>query len=73
MSVKRIKNGLLSIEGEISGDNNLDLFIKKGLQMVVDGVEPQAANNAESGRAVNRRVDILIMNSKFNEVKDNKN
>jgi chemotaxis protein MotA len=45
LAFKTRKNGLLSIEGEISGDNNLDPFIKKGLQMVVDGVEPQAVRD----------------------------
>lgn len=33
---------------------------------------PKAENNTEAGRASNRRVDILIMNSKFNEVENNK-
>lgn len=42
LAFKTRKNGLLSIEGEISADPNLDPFIKKGLQMIVDGVEPQA-------------------------------
>jgi len=33
------KNGLLSIESELTDE--LDPFIKKGLQLVVDGVDPQ--------------------------------
>lgn len=39
LSFKTRKEGLLSIEGEITDD--LDPFVKKGLQLVVDGVEPQ--------------------------------
>jgi len=39
LSFKTRKEGLLSIEGEIT--DALDPFIKKGLQLVVDGVEPQ--------------------------------
>ena len=42
LAFKTRKNGLLSLEGEISADDKLDPFIKKGLQMIVDGVEPQA-------------------------------
>ena len=42
ISYKTRKNGLLSLEGEVSSDPNLDPFIKKGLQLVVDGVDPQA-------------------------------
>lgn len=41
LSFKTRKNGLLSIESELSG-MNIDPFIKKGLQLVVDGVEPQS-------------------------------
>ncbi len=33
---------------------------------------PKSDNNTEAGRALNRRVDILIMNTKFNEVENNK-
>jgi len=41
LAFKTRKNGLLSIEGEITADDKMDPFIKKGLQMIVDGVEPQ--------------------------------
>lgn len=41
LSMKTRKNGLLSIEGEVA-EADIDAFIKKGLQLVVDGVEPQA-------------------------------
>jgi chemotaxis protein MotB len=33
---------------------------------------PKADNKSESGKAQNRRVDILIMNTKYNEVENNK-
>ena len=39
LSFKTRKNGLLSLESEIT--DSLDPFIKKGLQLVVDGVDPQ--------------------------------
>ena len=42
VSTKTRRNGLLSLESEISGDSAIDPFIKKGLQMVVDGLEPQS-------------------------------
>jgi len=45
LSFKTRKNGLLSIESEISTDPNIDPFIKKGLQMVVDGVEGQVVRD----------------------------
>ncbi len=35
------RNGLLSLESEINNGKVQDEFVKKGLQMVVDGVEPQ--------------------------------
>ena len=41
IAFKTRKEGLLSIEELISGDD-VDPFVKKGLQMVVDGVEPQS-------------------------------
>lgn len=34
---------------------------------------PKADNKDETGKAQNRRVDILIMNTKYNEVENNKN
>lgn len=45
VSFKTRKNGLLSLESEVSNDPNLDPFIKKGLQLVVDGVDPQAVRD----------------------------
>jgi chemotaxis protein MotA len=41
LSVKTRKNGLLSLESDLTNDS-MDPFIKKGLQMVVDGIEPSA-------------------------------
>lgn len=40
IAFKTRKEGLLSIEELISGEG-VDPFVKKGLQMVVDGIEPQ--------------------------------
>jgi chemotaxis protein MotB len=34
---------------------------------------PKSDNNTKAGRNANRRVDIIIMNSKFNEIENNKN
>lgn len=45
IAFKTRKEGLLSIEELISG-NDIDPFVKKGLQMVVDGVEPQSVKSA---------------------------
>lgn len=33
---------------------------------------PKVDNNTEEGKSINRRVDIIIMNSQFNEVENNK-
>ncbi len=33
---------------------------------------PKADNSTDEEKSTNRRVDILIMNSKFNEVENNK-
>lgn len=33
---------------------------------------PKAENSTNEGKATNRRVDLLIMNSKYNEVENNK-
>lgn len=43
IAIKTRKNGLLTIEEDISKVE--DPFIKKGLQMVVDGVEPETIRN----------------------------
>lgn len=51
ISIKTRKNGLLSIEGEISANPDIEDFIKKGLQMVVDGVEPQTVRNVMETQA----------------------
>ena len=45
ISTKTRRNGLLSLESEISGSTEVDPFIKKGLQMVVDGLEPQSVKS----------------------------
>ena len=44
IAFKTRKEGLLSIEELISGDD-IDPFVKKGLQMVVDGIEPQTVKS----------------------------
>lgn len=45
VSTKTRRNGLLSLESEISANGEVDPFIKKGLQMVVDGLEPQSVKS----------------------------
>lgn len=44
ISVKTRTNGLLSLESELS-NSYLDPFIKKGLQMVVDGIDPSSVKS----------------------------
>lgn len=51
ISIKTRKNGLLSLDESISSDNNIDPFIKKGLQLVVDGVEPQTVKDVLEAEA----------------------
>lgn len=43
VSLKTRKEGLLSLESELTSD--LDPFIKKGLQMVVDGIDPSSVRS----------------------------
>ncbi|WP_315066879.1 motility protein A [uncultured Clostridium sp.] len=43
VSIKTRKDGLLSLESELTSD--LDPFIKKGLQMVVDGIDPSSVKS----------------------------
>lgn len=45
ISVKTRKEGLLSLESSISSDPNIDPFIKKGLQLIVDGTDPHAVRD----------------------------
>jgi chemotaxis protein MotA len=51
IAIKTRKEGLLSIEEEISNDDTIDPFIKKGLQLVVDGVEPQTVRSVLEAEA----------------------
>ncbi|MEF9933832.1 MAG: flagellar motor protein [Clostridium sp.] len=51
ISIRTRKDGLLSIEETISSDEALDPFIKKGLQLVVDGVEPQTVKTVLESEA----------------------
>src|SRR5471030_366414 len=44
VSIKTRKDGLLSLESELTG-SDIDPFIKKGLQMVVDGIDPSSVRS----------------------------
>lgn len=44
ISIKTRKEGLLSLESELT-ESDLDPFIKKGLQMVVDGIDPSSVRS----------------------------
>lgn len=44
ISLRTRRDGLLSLESELTGAD-LDPFIKKGLQMVVDGIEPSSVKS----------------------------
>lgn len=52
LSVKTRKNGLLSLESELNGED-MDPFVKKGLQMVVDGLEPATIRDVLETRLAN--------------------
>lgn len=43
VSIKTRRDGLLSLESELTDD--LDPFVKKGLQMVVDGIDPASVKS----------------------------
>lgn len=45
LSFKTRKNGILSLEAELTTMNDKEDFVKKGLQLVVDGVEGQTVRN----------------------------
>jgi len=53
ISLKTRRDGLLSLEAELSAD--LDPFTRKGLQMVVDGIEPSSVKNI-----LNTKLENLI-------------
>lgn len=44
MSIKTRQSGLLTLESELSS-STMDPFIKKGLQMIVDGIDPSSVRN----------------------------
>lgn len=51
IAVKTRREGLLSIEEEISKSENVSGFVKKGLQLIVDGVEPQTVKSVLESEA----------------------
>lgn len=51
ISVKTRKEGFLSIEGEINKNENLHPMVKKGLQLVVDGIDPEVVRNIMESEA----------------------
>ena len=53
LAAKTRKNGFLSLEAEINGAD-IDPFVKKGLQMVIDGAEPSNIKNALEIRIENK-------------------
>lgn len=63
VSLRTRKHGLLSLDSELSGAD-LDPFIKKGLQMVVDGVEPATVKdtlNTKLENLISRHEDCIEM------------
>lgn len=62
ISLKTRRDGLLSLESELSED--LDPFTRKGLQMVVDGIEPSSVKsilNTKLENLVSRHDDCIEM------------
>lgn len=51
VSIKTRKEGLLSIESDITSNDKLHPLIRKGLQMVVDGIEPNTVRNILESQA----------------------
>lgn len=45
LATKTRKDGLLSIESDLN-NSDIDPFIKKGLQMIVDGINPETVRNS---------------------------
>lgn len=63
VSLKTRRDGLLSLESELTGAD-LDPFIKKGLQMVVDGIEPSSVKsilNTKLENLASRHEDCIEM------------
>lgn len=63
ISKKTRQNGLLSIESEIS-DNSIEPFVKKGLQLIVDGTEPAVVRSileTEAEMIYERHTDGIAM------------
>ncbi|HEX9025951.1 MAG TPA: flagellar motor protein [Clostridium sp.] len=62
ISLKTRRDGLLSLEAELSAD--LDPFTRKGLQMVVDGIEPSSVKsilNTKLENLISRHDDCIEM------------
>lgn len=45
VSVKARKDGLLSIEAELQKNGNIDNFVKKGLNLIIDGIDPETVRS----------------------------
>lgn len=63
VSKKTRQNGLLTLEADLN-DPNMDRFIKKGLQLVVDGVEPSTIKsilNLEAEMTIERHKECIAM------------
>lgn len=51
IAIKSRKNGLLSLEEEISRKDGMEPFIAKGLQMIVDGIDPETVKSTLEAEA----------------------